>query len=75
MLFNSCVQGATGITVGAVVGSIAALAVAAGIFVFFVWKWRKNSNGKSGINANSSSQERSRSIKQLKTVYVFYSLF
>ena len=51
MLFFLCFQGALGITVGVVVGSTAALAVAAGIFVFFVRKLRKrnskNSNGKS----------------------------
>lgn len=45
--------GAKGITFGAVVESITALAVAAGIFVFFLWKSRKrnskNSNGKSSI--------------------------
>ena len=53
MLFFSCFQGAKGITFGAVVESITALAVAAGIFVFFLWKSRKrnskNSNGKSSI--------------------------
>ena len=51
MLFVLSFQGALGITVGVVVGSTAALAVAAGIFVFFVRKLRKrnskNSNGKS----------------------------
>ena len=51
MLFFSCFPGAKGVIVGAVVVSIAALAVAAGIFVFLVWKSRKrnskNSNGKS----------------------------
>ena len=38
MLFFLCFQGALGITVGVMVGSIAALAVASGIFVFFVRK-------------------------------------
>ena len=53
MLFVLCFQGALGITVGVVVGSTAALVVAAGIFVFFVRKLGKrngkNSNGKSSI--------------------------
>ena len=53
MLFFSCFPGAKGIIVGAVVGSISTLVVAAGIFVFLVWKSRrrnsKNSNGKSSI--------------------------
>ena len=53
MLFFSFFPGAKGVIVGAVVGSIAALAVAAGIFVFLVWKSRKrnsnNSNGKSSL--------------------------
>ena len=53
MLFFSCFQGAKGINFGAVVESITALAVAAGILVFFLWKSRKrnskNSNGKSSI--------------------------
>ena len=53
MLFFSCFQGAKEITFGAVIESITALAVAAGIFVFFLWKSRKrnnkNSNGKSSI--------------------------
>ena len=53
MLFVLSFQGALGTTVGVVVGSTAALAVAAGIFVFFVRKLRKrnskNSNGKSSI--------------------------
>ena len=79
MLFFSCFQGAKGITFGAVVESITALAVAAGIFVFFLWKSRKrssnNSNGKSSLlNAKFGPQQKSRSIKQPRTVCVFCSL-
>ena len=80
MLFFSCFPGTKGrVIVGAVVGSIAALAVAAGIFVFLVWKSRKrnsnNSNGKSSIqNANFGPQQESRSIKQPRTVCVYCSL-
>ena len=79
MLFVLSFQGALGITVGVVVGSTAALAVAAGIFVFFVRKLRKrnskNSNGKSSIkNANFGPKQESRSIKQPRTVCVYCSL-
>ncbi|CAH3161356.1 unnamed protein product [Pocillopora meandrina] len=50
---------ATGIIVGAVVGSVATVAVAVGIFVFFVWKSRrrrsKKSNSKNCVSDNIGS--------------------
>nr|XP_058943333.1 fibroblast growth factor receptor 3-like isoform X2 [Pocillopora verrucosa] len=42
---------ATGIIVGAVVGSVATVAVAVGIFVFFVWKSRRRRSKKSNRTA------------------------
>ena len=59
LFFSAYFQGATGIIVGAVVGSVATVAVAVGIFVFFVWKSRrrrsKKSNGKNCVSDNTGS--------------------
>ena len=43
LFFSAYFQGATGIIVGAVVGSVAAVAVAVGIFVFFRMEVKKAS--------------------------------
>ncbi|XP_027038902.1 uncharacterized protein LOC113667285 [Pocillopora damicornis] len=53
---------AKGVIVGAVVGSIAALAVAAGIFVFLVWKSRKRNSNNSNVKRERTNGDTTEEI-------------